>query len=194
MVSAERTCTFTSPRRARPTKRALLELPRHIYPDETKLPLFMAISGTSPGLSPQDKGFQRRRLIGPQGVGSRNLADPVPDNRGRGPGRTKCRRRSGRVFAAIRFHGRQNALASWVAAILRIWGTLLVPFVFGSTVARNSILAEVDKICKREKIILRRSKEQGYNPYPVCHTRTNAPPRVRRHGTAYPPPSCHAST
>lgn len=71
-------------------------------------------------------------------------------------------------------------------------GTLLAPC--GSTVARNSILAEVDKSCKREeKIFLRRSKEQRYNPYPFCHTRTHTPPRVRCHGTVYPPQSCHAT-
>lgn len=97
------------------------------------------------------------------GVGSWNLADPVPDNRG--PGSTKCRRRSGRTFAAIRFHGRQNALAPWVAAILRIRGSLLVPC--GSTVARNSILAEVDKSCKgEEKIFSRRSKKTEVQSVP----------------------------
>lgn len=120
-------------------------------------------------------------MIGPQGVGSRNLADPVPDNRG--PDRTKCRRWSGRSFAAIRFHGRQNALASWVAAILRIWGTLLAPC--GSTVARNSILAEVDKSCKREKIKILQSGKSPNRRLPV----TGSPPQHHRPPVcALPPP------
>lgn len=120
-------------------------------------------------------------MIGPQGVGSRNLADPVPDNRG--PGRTKCRRRSGRGFAAIRFHGRQNALASWVAAILRIWGTLLVPC--GSTVARNSILAEVDKSCKWEEKNVFHGGKSPNRRLPV----TGSPPQYHRlPACALPPP------
>lgn len=117
-----------------------------------------------------------RRLIGPQGVGSRNLADPVPGNRGTRPYKVPQTERT--RFAAIRFHGRQNALASWVAAILRIWGTLLVPC--GSTVARNSILAEVGKSCKREKIKILQSGKSPNRRLSV----TGSPPQYHR------PPAC----
>lgn len=86
-------------------------------------------------------------------------------------------------FRRYTVHGRQNALASWVAAILRIWGTLLAPC--GSTVARNSILAEVDKSCKREKIKILQSGKSPNRRLPV----TGSPPQYHRPPVcALPPP------
>lgn len=125
---------------------------------------------------------QRRRLIGPQG---RRLPEPCqPRTREAGTRLYKVPRTEGRGFAAIRLHGRKNALSSWVAAILRIWGTLLVPC--GSTVARNSILAEVDKSCKREKIKILQSGKSPADHLDLAHQ-----PPADHSPSASPPPTHH---